>query len=147
MARSTPFLVNETRAVVHTTWRVSTRCNLTCQYKRLNRLRNTTDAACMRRQERSPQTLDGPSIPIFYEPTYPNLYLFEKLRRSVVLMEPKFLTVLVGALIHVPPTDSTQHTDRQIDRQTDRQADRQTCLLYTSPSPRDGLLARMPSSA
>ena len=22
-----------------------------------------------------------------------------------------------------------------------------TCLLYTSPSPRDGLLARMPSSA
>ena len=23
----------------------------------------------------------------------------------------------------------------------------QTCLLYTSPSPRDGLLARMPSSA
>ena len=24
---------------------------------------------------------------------------------------------------------------------------RQTCLLYTSPSPRDGLLSRMPSSA
>ena len=23
----------------------------------------------------------------------------------------------------------------------------QTCLLYTSPSPRDGLLSRMPSSA
>ena len=25
--------------------------------------------------------------------------------------------------------------------------DRQSCLLYTSPSPRDGLLSRMPSSA
>ena len=24
---------------------------------------------------------------------------------------------------------------------------RETCLLYTSPSPRDGLLSRMPSSA
>ena len=26
-------------------------------------------------------------------------------------------------------------------------ADRKLCLLYTSPSPRDGLLSRMPSSA
>ena len=26
-------------------------------------------------------------------------------------------------------------------------ADKITCLLYTSPSPRDGLLSRMPSSA
>ena len=26
-------------------------------------------------------------------------------------------------------------------------AKRETCLLYTSPSPRDGLLSRMPSSA
>ena len=25
--------------------------------------------------------------------------------------------------------------------------DAETCLLYTSPSPRDGLLSRMPSSA
>ena len=29
----------------------------------------------------------------------------------------------------------------------DRLASRYTCLLYTSPSPRDGLLSRMPSSA
>ena len=28
-----------------------------------------------------------------------------------------------------------------------RQANRYYCLLYTSPSPRDGLLSRMPSSA
>ena len=29
----------------------------------------------------------------------------------------------------------------------DRELNRWTCLLYTSPSPRDGLLSRMPSSA
>ena len=29
----------------------------------------------------------------------------------------------------------------------ERRAVRQGCLLYTSPSPRDGLLSRMPSSA
>ena len=28
-----------------------------------------------------------------------------------------------------------------------RREDARTCLLYTSPSPRDGLLSRMPSSA
>ena len=28
-----------------------------------------------------------------------------------------------------------------------REAGYNTCLLYTSPSPRDGLLSRMPSSA
>ena len=31
--------------------------------------------------------------------------------------------------------------------QTTRKEDIGTCLLYTSPSPRDGLLSRMPSSA
>ena len=34
--------------------------------------------------------------------------------------------------------DSTAYTEH---------AKRKTCLLYTSPSPRDGLLSRMPSSA
>ena len=32
-------------------------------------------------------------------------------------------------------------------QQLDVYADRTICLLYTSPSPRDGLLSRMPSSA
>ena len=31
--------------------------------------------------------------------------------------------------------------------QSDRLATYEDCLLYTSPSPRDGLLSRMPSSA
>ena len=36
----------------------------------------------------------------------------------------------------------------QIDPNTGQPAvDPNTCLLYTSPSPRDGLLSRMPSSA
>ena len=30
---------------------------------------------------------------------------------------------------------------------SDAELQAQTCLLYTSPSPRDGLLSRMPSSA
>ena len=32
-------------------------------------------------------------------------------------------------------------------RSTHSRIDREACLLYTSPSPRDGLLSRMPSSA
>ena len=33
------------------------------------------------------------------------------------------------------------------DTKATQQVVQQTCLLYTSPSPRDGLLSRMPSSA
>ena len=43
------------------------------------------------------------------------------------------------------------HTDHVIDLYqliiSSWHSDRDTCLLYTSPSPRDGLLSRMPSSA
>ena len=38
-------------------------------------------------------------------------------------------------------------TDTDTDTQTQTQTQTQTCLLYTSPSPRDGLKSRMPSSA
>ena len=55
MARSNYFLVTEIRPVVHTKWRVSTWCDLTCQHKHPNRLRNTANAACIRRQHRSPK--------------------------------------------------------------------------------------------
>ena len=34
-----------------------------------------------------------------------------------------------------------------VDRAESEQAQAYACLLYTSPSPRDGLLSRMPSSA
>ena len=44
-------------------------------------------------------------------------------------------TVKIGLI--VPLTGGQASTGKQIDN----------CLLYTSPSPRDGLLSRMPSSA
>ena len=45
-----------------------------------------------------------------------------------------------------------QHPDTGMDTGTDEEQPYETpsspcCLLYTSPSPRDGLLSRMPSSA
>ena len=46
-----------------------------------------------------------------------------------------------------------QHTTAQLEKTSSIPAARKniarilTCLLYTSPSPRDGLLSRMPSSA
>ena len=43
-----------------------------------------------------------------------------------------------------------QGADTKPPRKNESQADkdkRKSCLLYTSPSPRDGLLSRMPSSA
>ena len=40
----------------------------------------------------------------------------------------------------------TQHTGLK-DNIKDHRYSTRTCLLYTSPSPRDGLLSRMPSSA
>ena len=42
-------------------------------------------------------------------------------------------------------TQAVQAKDPAADVQIDLGA--KTCLLYTSPSPRDGLLSRMPSSA
>ena len=53
------FLYTEIQAVVHTRWRVSTRCDLTCQHRRPDRVRNTTNATYIRRQHRSPKKLDG----------------------------------------------------------------------------------------
>ena len=45
-------------------------------------------------------------------------------------------------------TDNTPGHDCEMDYDADLDDDRfRPCLLYTSPSPRDGLLSRMPSSA
>ena len=43
-------------------------------------------------------------------------------------------------------TDMPVSADFVLDRAAQELAD-EACLLYTSPSPRDGLLSRMPSSA
>ena len=44
-------------------------------------------------------------------------------------------------------TFSIANVIEQVQRPTIVLAHNKTCLLYTSPSPRDGLLSRMPSSA
>ena len=41
----------------------------------------------------------------------------------------------------------SQHMGRAFDERVDEMVEARACLLYTSPSPRDGLLSRMPSSA
>ena len=44
-------------------------------------------------------------------------------------------------------TRVTPDKARQLMRTMDKNRPMRPCLLYTSPSPRDGLLSRMPSSA
>ena len=39
------------------------------------------------------------------------------------------------------------HTSTEFSQFIEKMAFNTSCLLYTSPSPRDGLLSRMPSSA
>ena len=56
-------------------------------------------------------------------------HLKEKLARSNPMSLPKILKVSLNMGL------------------SEAVADSKVCLLYTSPSPRDGLLSRMPSSA
>ena len=52
------------------------------------------------------------------------------------MADASFQDRLDGVLIAMAPTTATFEEDQY-----------ENCLLYTSPSPRDGLLSRMPSSA
>ena len=58
----------------------------------------------------------------------------------------KYNTLLVDSIKHCIEEDDT-HIDTLYSCLTTPNAILDTCLLYTSPSPRDGLLSRMPSSA
>ena len=59
--------------------------------------------------------------------------------------------VIPGTDINYPilqhPTDDSYYLNHNIDGSTGRPACIYTCLLYTSPSPRDLIVSRMPSSA
>ena len=46
----------------------------------------------------------------------------------------------------LPELDSAEEYF-ELGKEFDKEQDYYDCLLYTSPSPRDGLLSRMPSSA
>ena len=74
MAQST-FLVTEIRAVVHSRWRDCQPGDLTCQHKRPNRLRTTTNEPFMRKQHKSPKKLDGRPILNSYEQNFLRFYI------------------------------------------------------------------------
>ena len=96
MVPSTSFLVTEIPTVVHNKWRASTRCDLTCQYERQGRLRNTTSAASILRQHKSRRKPDGwPIQNLLPVKTFELIIFFQKLSLSVVVVEPNFFTVLV----------------------------------------------------
>ena len=76
----------------------------------------------------------------FYE--VPNLkFDIDRLRKDleIILKEKKFNTPGVTHFGAIPLN--------QIPNDVDSINGNKICLLYTSPSPRDGLLSRMPSSA
>src|SRR5664279_6025851 len=54
---------------------------------------------------------------------------------------------LLGRGLHRQLERAPVHAEDPAARGPGRDAKAETCLLYTSPSPRDGLLSRMPSSA
>ena len=90
----------------------------TYQHKRPNRLRNTTNAACIRRQHRSPKKLDGRPILNFLRVHISKLLIL--LREAQPVCRSCGAQVLnsnvVGGCRRPGNTDrqllSTQHTDR-----------------------------------
>ena len=59
---------------------------------------------------------------------------------DVTAPDKTYLVLLVAARTELSQADAAKRVDEVI-------AQAKACLLYTSPSPRDGLLSRMPSSA
>ena len=57
---------------------------------------------------------------------------------------PKTEETVFGAFVPEPDWKTTPNEAGELPIQPDKDS---ICLLYTSPSPRDGLLSRMPSSA
>ena len=64
-------------------------------------------------------------------------YAYKLIRRLNAELESEGFVTIKGCV-------STQYF---IERIYGLSIDKEVCLLYTSPSPRDGLLSRMPSSA
>ena len=61
-------------------------------------------------------------------------------------VQQAMLKLLEGAVVQVPPQGGRKHPEQKM-VSIDICSGCYLCLLYTSPSPRDGLLSRMPSSA
>ena len=75
------------------------------------------------------------------------LPLSEDVMRQLKEKHPMGQGTQLGSLLFGPIDDVPDVIFQQIDGDMIRDAALRTCLLYTSPSPRDGLLSRMPSSA
>ena len=66
-----------------------------------------------------------------------NEYIQENPEQSVKILSTIVPNVGIGQIF----ANKEDSDDEEVEEDT------QSCLLYTSPSPRDGLLSRMPSSA
>ena len=67
-----------------------------------------------------------------------------RLALEMIKYEPEFKE---GGFVHTHIKQGKSDPLVAIKSAVDRMTDLYDCLLYTSPSPRDGLLSRMPSSA
>ena len=65
--------------------------------------------------------------------------------RTAELAESNKIIVNIEAKLKKAGDNAAKANDLRVDN--DELQQQNTCLLYTSPSPRDGLLSRMPSSA
>ena len=59
----------------------------------------------------------------------------------------KTYTVRFRCKARLEDEESTTESDYELQLEAENLEDVYTCLLYTSPSPRDATLSRMPSSA
>ena len=75
----------------------------------------------------------------------PNGFAVATIAGSVVVTEVPNLTI--GLLKKAQKSDQKKGAVLKSSKKKRRKAQQSDCLLYTSPSPRDGLLSRMPSSA
>ena len=65
-----------------------------------------------------------------------------------VTLNVKTYDVAVGSSVYaVQPMVAVLSAEDLANSEIEKVSTANTCLLYTSPSPRDGLLSRMPSSA
>ena len=78
--------------------------------------------------------------PEYLHPTYQSTNLRSPSKPLVFL--PHSLSEITG-----PTIGAERINEKDNDLTAQHEGQPQGCLLYTSPSPRDGLLSRMPSSA
>ena len=101
--------------------------------------------------------IDSFYVQIFNPPTQ-NIFLgFEvEVSESLVFTKRDFISTTIGAAVTIHPLDNDSTTTGSLtllevspiyNHAEAININSNTCLLYTSPSPRDATLSRMPSSA